>query len=500
MTTTHAPVAGDLQVERSVLGAAIANTDAARQVAEMLQASDFSGPLERAVYLAIADVVVAGDATSAGVVFERFPPDRASEISVSSDLLQTWAIDSPAAGDPGLLAYQCARLQKTRYRREMVSALREVVLTNPFETGDPDLGARLHELLERADARLSAITNGHRPEFRRMAIGDALDSKIDEPPWLLSGWLAKRDYVLFVGDSGTGKSWLLVDLAWSLLQGVPWLDDMRGGAELKPQRVMYVDEEQNELLTKYRMRRWVAGNAEDSEALRALPLNYLVENSINLDTPETFRRLSAEVDRFRPDWIFFDSLVRVHKRNENDNSAMSSFFTERVRPLASRVGAGVIVLHHISKPSKDRGLEIEGRARGAGDIKGQVDGMWTLEEDPDSGGKILRQSKTRWGARHMFPLKIEIEDVLGGQGTRIVSCGRADDAEGAVLEVLTHAGMIGASRQEIIDRVKGEGVKDPTRVAAKHLADMYAAGNVRKRREARAVRYWLTMFAPADSE
>jgi len=511
----------DPAAERAVLGAALNGGAAASRVAEKLETADFSSPLSRSVYRTIAVLYAYGREMSPAVIHAELGPDRTAELEISVDDLQVWALDSPAIEDPILLEHQLEKLQKLRVRRRYSSALQQALLLDPFESGDGDRREVLEDLLAKAGDNLSALysLNGVSADLHTIDLQAVAEAEPETIPWVFPSWLAEGDVCMIAGEPGVGKSWVLLDLAFCLASGrSKWLDhinvvDPESGrpiAELqeekvwRPQRVLLIDEENNERLVRYRVQRLARGREMDAAELGQLPVRYLVENGLNLDDENAWRRIGAEIKAFRPDWIMFDSLVRFHQRNENDNAAMSEFFMRRLRPLrqvASENGAGLVMLHHLRKVGGDQKSKSDwlDRIRGAGDMRGWLDELWGLEEDKDGGSLILRQGKCRWGASAP-PLKMEIDDVLDRTGVRLISTGRADDAGGAILRELETSGMIGVLRQELIRAVQAEGVSDCGRVTSRHLKALYVDGTIRKLRQGKNTRYFLQHFSPADAE
>lgn len=490
----------DDAAEWSVLGAAMLSIEQAHRVAEELTVDDFTNRLRRIVYRIVTERALSdAEAISPGIVLEDMGPDVADDEGVDLAELQTRAQDSPGAGDPDLFEVQVAKLRRLRLRREFVRQLRDASLLDPVEGGESER-TRILGLLQGASDRLAGIANGRGPELKTLDLAAAAANEAQEAiPWVVPGWLAAGDFAILAGDSGVGKSFLLLELAVALALGRPWFGQIEL-ADGAPRRVLYVDEEQNLRLSRHRIRLLTVGRRLDPGEFERAPFRYLLENGLNLDDEIAFRRLASEVDAFRPDWIFFDSLIRFHRRSENDNAEMSAFYTSRLRPLAARVGAGVVVLHHLGKPNQERGKDqgLGLRLRGASDLKAQVDELFGLEEDGD-GAKILSHAKTRWG-KTSYPLRLDIEDVSWGQGARMQYLGRADDVAGAIREVLMDARHEGVLRPQIIKRVEAEGCKDPARVTTKHLGELYSKGEISKRPEKKAVRYWIRMFAPHGAE
>lgn len=483
-------------IEEAVLGAAIADLELARHMGFELQAADFTGALRPTLYRVICEAAALNQEVSAGIVFAELDPDLVADSEIDQSTLETWAIDAPVA-DPAFFRSLCRKLVHYRVRRELRAGLREIALADPLKAAhDEHERARLAGIMETVQLNFGAlVSNGSGPELKTVDLVEAASGEIEPPPWAITGWLCAGDICVLAGDSGLGKSWLLLDLAFALALGHAWLEALSPPADLEPQRVLYIDEEQNHRLVRHRIQKWSRGRKLKPQALEAAQIHYLVENAINLDDDHQFRRLQVEIDAFKPHWIFIDTLSKIHDREENSNSEMTALFARKIRPIAQRVGAGVVALHHYNKPSKERGDDSTVRLRGASSIKADLDELFTLEADQEGGGMVLRHDKSRWGPTSQS-LKVELEDL--NDGVVIYSTGKADDAMQAVLETLADAGVEGCYRKKIVKAISDEGGRAPGRSASRHLKELIQEKPplIVKRKEGNQVRYWLATNAP----
>ncbi len=483
-------------IEEAVLGAAIADLELARHMGFELQALDFTGALRATLYRVICEAAALNEEVSSGIVFAELDPDLVEASDVDQTTLETWAIDSPV-DDPAFFRSLCRKLVHYRVRRELRAGLREIALADPLKAAhDEDERKRLTGILETVQLNFGAlVSNGSGPELKTVDLVEAASGEIEPPPWAITGWLCSGDVCVLAGDSGLGKSWLLLDLAFSLALGRAWLEALSPPTDLDPQRILYIDEEQNHRLVRHRIQKWSLGQKLAPDALAGAAIRYLVENAINLDDDHQFRRLQSEIDAFKPHWILIDTLSKIHDREENSNSEMTALFARKIRPLAQRVGAGVVALHHYNKPSKERGDDSTVRLRGASSIKADLDELFTLESDREGDGMILRHDKSRWGPTSQSRL-VELEDV--NDGVRVYSPGKADDAMQAVLETLSDAGIEGCYRKKIVKAISDEGGRAPGRAASRHLKELITEKPplIVKRKEGNQTRYWLANNAP----
>lgn len=317
----------------------------------------------------------------------------------------------------------------------------------------------------------------------------------EDPPYVLPGWFCHGDLAGLVAEGGKGKSNLVMDLAVAAANCGPFLGLHVEGA---PLRVLMVDAENSSRLIARRLRRLALGRGIDLAQVAAMPLRYLTASTLDLDDPGALAELLSEVKEFRPDLITVDSLIRFHRRKENDNAEMAAFIADRIRPL-QRHGATVILLHHLRKPSRDAGNEMQHRVRGAGDLFNACDSVMGLEANRE-GGLTLTSLKPRWG-QHPAPISLRFEDVDEVDGFRVVATD-PDTTFGVVRALLQDRGSRGALRADVIEALRGDGTDAETArtMTTRHLGKLFHTGQAVKAKDGKAMRYWLAEHGPAGAE
>jgi len=490
-------------IEVAVLGGALQNVELAQKMGLDLETRDFTGTARPEVYRAICEVALEVDEISPGVVFEQLGPDMVADLDLEVDTLQGWALDSPVEDLPLFTVY-VRKLRRYGVQRQVREQLRTLAGADVDEAAHSErVRESIVRTLETLALNMGSLMslNGNAGKLNVVEIADALEGKISAPPWAVVRWLCRGDVAVLGGESGAGKSFVLLELALSLALGRDWLQGPQFAQDLEPQRVLYVDEEQSATLVQRRLQRWAYGRRRDvaPDRLGAAPIRYLCQNSINFDDELKLRELAAVVDDFAPDWIFFDTLSKVHARDENSNSQMTQLFTGKIKPLAARCGAGMIFAHHYSKPSKDRGDSSSARLRGASSIKADLDQLWALEADPTSGSLILRHEKNRWGPE-AYPLQVEIDDVDGEDGIEIWSPGRGDDARGAVINLLQGVGTDPVGVPEIMTAIIAEGLRAPKAAWRRIRRDLIEEGVLFEKKAGRKKLYCLAINVADDEE
>lgn len=341
--------------------------------------------------------------------------------------------------------------------------------------------ATADELLETIRTNLGSDNGNRETPGVALTVEDALAFDAAEVPWIIQGWLAARDVVLLAGEPGAGKSLIGLELAIALATGQPFLGTIPVQA---PQRVLYIDEEQNTALGVRRLKRALTGHQAPTDA----PLLYLAENGYNFDSATTGPLLENQISDFNPDIVIGDTLIRLHQRNENDNSNMSDLFVSKIRRLVNVHRTAFVGLHHYSKPSKDR-PEAQHRVRGATDILAMADLVWTLEGDRSSTTRQLSQIKNRWGV----PAKtLTTEYREDGDTATVTAQETSANAENIVLACLEDMGPTGALRADVVGALCAEGYTrvSASRVATSALGKLHGQGTVTREMQGRFARYW----------
>jgi len=227
-------------------------------------------------------------------------------------------------------------------------------------------------------------------------------------------------------------------------------------------------------------------------------LDYGLENGVNFDDPASFDLLKAELEKLRPDWVIFDSLIRLHRRDENSNAQMGDLIGGVIKGSVRSVGAGAIIIHHLGKSSKDRPeSRIADRLRGASSLRGDCDQIWGVERNGDALRMVHVKSRMM---QESAPVAVELEDTHLGNGIRIVAKDEEVEADGLIRDMLGRAGASGMDRSALIEMLEEAGLKAAARVASKVLGRLHSKGEARKMKDGRQMRYFAADVAPEGAE
>lgn len=236
------------------------------------------------------------------------------------------------------------------------------------------------------------------------------------PPvrWLWPGWIPRGMISLLGAFQGTGKSYFVMDLARTVIHGGAWPD---GTPAERIGRVIYVDAEaipqvNNERAVKMQINRHqlyllMAGNGE----------------LLDLTAAKWQDRLMDMAAALKPELIIIDSYSSISSSGQNsveDTARLLAY----LGGLATATDAGLLVLHHLRKPSTGQmalpGMNIHD-FRGSGNITAMarsVMGLSVIQTGKQfslNGPRRLDLVKTNLGP---YPDSIGIEMETAGDLVR----------------------------------------------------------------------------------
>jgi hypothetical protein len=374
--------------------------------------------------------------------------------------------------------YDELRAMHTRLEAlEHVSAARTML-------ADGDHPGMALDLLEAAKHALSDSAKPIEP----LDLASIVDAPQADPPWIIPGWMAASDRIVFGAQPGFGKSYVLLDLALALTSGQPFL----GIDVAKTQRVTIIDEENPIVQNQRRLQHLMRGRGIGREEAAELPLRVFVKNNIRSDAAGELRR---ELDRNPTDWLFFDSLIRfLGGRNESASQDIAEWFSTFLTPIEADYDVKILMLHHIRKPRQGPfGQESDPlwALRGSGDIAGWPDCVWMGVKD--GRARSLEIAKSRWLVGESAPkLHLELEENAGA--STLVATEEAESAAVFVGARLNRVAEQGILRQDLIEDYAesiGCGNDAASKAVSRALSEMRRRGTVRQEKEGRATRYYM---------
>jgi hypothetical protein len=224
--------------------------------------------------------------------------------------------------------------------------------------------------------------------------------------WLIKNVLPRADLGMLFGASGSGKSFLLIDMACSIVRGIPWRDKA-----VKKGRVCYVVAEGAAGFRK-RIDAYCLHNEITIDELDI----YVIPDAPNLKEKAHVKALSAAVKEAGPfDLLILDTLAAVSAGADENSAQDMGVILERAREVGRAASAMTLLVHHAGKQA-DRG------ARGSTALKGRVDvEIEVIREGSRRAATVSKLRDQEDGAAFGFQLQV-VNVGMDEEGEIIDSC------------------------------------------------------------------------------
>ena len=175
---------------------------------------------------------------------------------------------------------------------------------------------------------------------------------------LAYGILPAGAVMFLYGEYDTRKSWLAMDMGYSIASGIPWLC-----YPSKQRRVLLLD---GELTKEQSQDRWKAYQVGHS--IQSLPSSCLYTAAgveLSIDTFQGMTELANAIQAQQAEVVILDNLYTLMAGDLNNNTAAKLFITNcrRLRTLHNP-GVTFVIVHHSHQPTYDfaRGKQVKLRA------------------------------------------------------------------------------------------------------------------------------------------
>ena len=170
--------------------------------------------------------------------------------------------------------------------------------------------------------------------------------------------------LIIYGKAATFKSWLAIDLAFSINSGADWL----GYFPTKPKKVLVFQTEQASFMYQKRIKtyyqHWNRGILEPTR------LQFHNSVGVNFTDPRNQALIEAHIKEYRPDVFILDNLFRVTPTSDSDEVAIKNIFN-RFAVWQEEYRCSFVIIHHPRKEGvEERGFD---DMRGSGILNNWVD-------------------------------------------------------------------------------------------------------------------------------
>jgi len=216
---------------------------------------------------------------------------------------------------------------------------------------------------------LFAVQPGHRMQFESL---EELATTLSPIQWIWPGWLPRGMLTVVGAAPGTGKSFLMLDLAWRTTTNQDFPD---GSPIPNPDTsVIYVDGEGVPQILNERAQHY----GIDRKRLYMLLADS--GEAIDFSTGKYRDRLINMVATLRPELVIIDSLSSIHSRGQNNVEDVRDLLSFLIQ-LAEAYQVGMLLVHHVRKPGNGQNMQ-----------------MFDLSMDDLSGSAhIVAMARVVWG-------------------------------------------------------------------------------------------------------
>lgn len=253
---------------------------------------------------------------------------------------------------------------------------------DPFASLTPEDEARLEreaiqeEARQAEQGRFRPYTETPKPPPVIHWAAEALEPQ-PEKSWIVHDLIGSGDILTIIGDAGSKKTYVSIDLAVAVAQGADWL-----GRRVTRSRVLLVDEESGERRLKKRL-----GDAMRAHEARAdLPVAFTSLAGITLATDAGAERLQQIIQETDAQLIIMDALQDFTLGLDENSGKELAPVIHRLRLIAEKLNCAIWLIHHLNK---------QGGYRGHSSIKGLVDVMLRCESQTDSSLIQFAAEKSR---------------------------------------------------------------------------------------------------------
>ena len=247
--------------------------------------------------------------------------------------------------------------------------------------------------------------------FAPVPVADILKRKA--PGWLVKDTIPDAELVLVYGASGSGKSFVMIDLTMAIARGEPWF-----GRKVRQAPVVYICAEGAGGFGK-RLKAYALHNGLD---LAGIPF-WVIEAAPNLLKGDDLKALVAAIKPLQPGVVVMDTLARMTPgANENAGEDMG-LAIDNCGKITKATGARVFLVHHTGK-DESRG------ARGWSGMRAASDAEFEIVRDKATAKRWIETTKEKDTAdegRLGFKLETVVVD-MDEDGDPVTSCVIGEDA------------------------------------------------------------------------
>lgn len=205
------------------------------------------------------------------------------------------------------------------------------------------------------------------------------EKRVGPMTWIVENGLPSRGLVYVSAPPAGAKTWVLLDLVRAACTGGKWL----GEYDVPQVPILYLDEEMGVTKALPRLRK--LGVPPDA------PFFYTNRYGVRIDDNGHLKQIAAFIEERGIQIVVIDTLTRVHRYDENDNSQMRQLFARF--GVLMNAGACLVIAHHDRKGGQGESSIGLDRMRGASEISASADMCFSIEKKGDYFHLVTTKSR-----------------------------------------------------------------------------------------------------------
>lgn len=339
------------------------------------------------------------------------------------------------------------------------------------------------EIVPQAQGQEHHFATGYQTEKHFLSLRALRE--LPEPEPLIVDLLDQGSLCRVYGQSGHGKTFVMVDIAASLVTGRPWAGHQVAGKG----RVVYLAAE-DALGVGKRFATWIDRHSlSDEEAddfdARLRIINY----SVQANSPD-WAVAVADMAGFAPALVVVDTQAQTSAGLEENSNTEMMEYVKRLQQIIVSTGAAVVVVHHTGK---------DGRApRGASAVYGALDLEYSVTASGGAREQTIEVANTKAKNRAKWEQPVQgalvshgmsavmsydptqIPDHNAARAREEVASGAHAGKESAVLAILVDSAPVGLSISQWSKECE-EQARIPDSTARRFIKNLITSGRVTDR-------------------